>query len=203
MPGEVDLFAAWCLNEAAITQGIFCAAYASSLDYLVLAPDCLSMGMSDGGGTETGLQMIIDLEDKIGAVIQPALVEFTSGCDEAKFSGFFFGADGRTMHRARFRLRRGSPFIEFFSNDFAVGCAGSPIFTTNHQLIGFATVGTEHPCLNGYCHCYGRRLDLGLPKVISDSVDWDRFIVGHDIDEPSSDDLWLIHDQKMKKQLGG
>ena len=203
MPGAVDLFAAWCLNEPEITQGVFCASYASLLDYLVLAPDSLSMGMSDGGGTETGLQMIIDLEDKIGAGIRPAAIEFAPGCDEAKFSGFFFGSDGRTMHRARFRLRRGSPFIEFFSNDFAVGCAGSPIFTTSHQLIGFATVGTDHPWPNGYCHCYGRRLDLGLPKVISDSVDWDRFIVGHDVDEPSSDDPWLIHDQKMKEQFGG
>ena len=203
MPAEVDLFAAWFLNEPDIAQGIFCAMYASSLDYLVLAPDSLSVGMSEDGGTETGLQMLFDLEEKLGAGVRPATVEFGPSYDEEKVSGYFFGADGRTTHSARFRLRRGSPFIEFFSNDFNVGCAGSPIFTFDHRLIGFATTASNLPWPNGYCHCYGRRLDLGLPKIISDSIIWDRFIVSPNEVAPLDDDPWLILDQKMDEHLRG
>jgi hypothetical protein len=202
MPGEVDLFAAWCLNEPEITQGVFCAKYASSLDYLVLAPDSLSVGMSEDGGTESGLQMLIELEDKFGAGIQPAVVELAPGCDEAKFSGYFFGADGRTIYPSRFRLHRGSPFIEFFSNDFAVGCAGSPIFTASHQLIGFTTFGTARPGLNGFCHCCGRRLDCGLPKLIMDTLTWDQVRLPTEADGNPTEDLWQVLDQNIRKELG-
>jgi hypothetical protein len=176
-PGEADLFVAWCANMARIPRGVFASLYASSMDFQVLAPDGMTVETSEAGGTESSLQMIGEFHERFGKGIWPAEVVFEKGAASATLAGFFFGPDGRTIHRAKFKLWPGSGKIEFFSNDFVKGCSGGPIFTNGNQLIGVGTVHSNHPFPNGLRQCWGNRIDQCMPRLLQARIEWGRLLI--------------------------
>lgn len=192
LPGEVDLYAAWCLNDETMPHGFFASYYASTLDFMMLAPDGMTMQMSEEDGpTETGLDLICAFQEKHGPGIRPAEIEFPADVGSAKIRGFFLAADGRSLHRTIFKIWKNSAKIEFYSNDFTKGCSGAPIFTENHQFIGVATVGTTQPDLNGLHHCLGVRIDQCMPRLLTKHIQWDRLVIQPETDQtPDPNDPW-------------
>ncbi len=203
LPTEPNLFEAWCMNEPDIPIGTFQALYASSLDYLVLSPDSFTIEMSDGGGTESGVGLHIDFADKWGNEICPARLEFPSGCDSTKIRGYYFAADGKTPQPAIFRIFRNSHEIDFYSEGMERGGDGSPIFTDEHQLIGFVTVGSTGRDVNGQMHCLGRRIDQGLPPPVERRIKWDTVHVRAQSAEEQADptDPWKRRELELEKLL--
>ena len=199
-PGEADLFAAWCVSNPEIPRGIFASLYASSMDFQILAPDGMTVEMSQGGGTEGSLEMIGEFQERHDNGIRPAEVVFEEGATCAKLAGFFFGPDGRTIHRAKFMLRRDSGKIEFFSNDFTKGCSGGPIFTDGSHLIGVGTAHSDHPFPNGLRHCWGNRIDQCMPRLLQNRTEWDRLVIGCRLEEtPDPEDPWERLQVEMKR----
>jgi hypothetical protein len=191
LPGDADLFAAWCLNDPEVTRGIFAGYYASSLDFMILAPDGMTIEMTDGG-TEDGLQMTGEVWDKHGAGIRPTEIDFAEGVGSTKISGYYIGADGKTMHRVKFKIWKHSADIDFYSDDFLIGGTGSPIFTDENQLIGVTTVASSHPDLNGLHHCLGKRIDQCMPKLLHHCVEWDHLMIQPQPEQaPDPDDPWV------------
>jgi hypothetical protein len=190
IPGETDMFAAWCVNDPAITRGLFAGYYASTLDFMILSPNGMTVDMTEGG-TETGLQMVGDFMEKYSTPILPARIEFPEDLDSTIINGFFIGADGKIIYRTKFKIWRNSANIEFYSDVFVMGGSGSPIFTDNNQFIGVTTVSSSQPDLNGMHHCIGKRIDQCMPKLLHDSIRWDVLNVLPQPDQPTGlDDPW-------------
>jgi hypothetical protein len=204
LPLEVDLFCAWCLNDPELPTGCFGALYASSLGYLALAPDTFTVEMSEAGGTESGLGLLIDHRDKWADGLRLAKLEFPEGCNSTKVWGYYFAADGQSVERAKFRLHRGSHKIDFYSNGIRPGTSGSPIFTEDHKLIGFVGASMTMPDLNGLPHCLGCRFDLGLPAVLHGYVEWEEVSLAAESPEAANDpeDPWNRQEREMQKLLG-
>lgn len=204
LPTEVDLFSAWCLNDPELPPGCFGALYASSLGYLVLAPDTFSVEMSDGGGTESGLGLLSAFCDKWAVGLRPAKLEFPDGCDSTKVWGYYFAGEGGSVVRAKFRLFRGSHEIDFYSDGIRPGTSGSPIFTEDHKLIGFVGASMTSPDLNGLPHCLGCRFDFGLPAAVQRRVEWEVVTLAAESLEAAKDpeDPWNRRDQEVKKIFG-
>lgn len=191
LPGEVDLYAAWCVNDAAMPSGLFAGYYASSLDFMILAADGMSLITSEDGGTETALDLLEAFAEKHGAGIRPAEIHFPAEMESAKIRGFFFGANGKTRHWTAFRIWQHSAKFEFYSNDFTSGCSGGPIFKENHQFIGVTTVASTHPDLNGLHHCLGVRIDQCMPRLLSSRIPWDQFVILPQDQAPDPSDPWV------------
>lgn len=203
LPGDADLFEAWCLNEPERSAGCFAALYASSLGYLVLAPDTFSLEMSEAGGTESGLRLLMDFREKWGVGLRPAKLEFPEDCDSTKVWGYYFAADGHAFERTKFRLFRGSHKIDFYSDGMRPGTSGSPIFTDDHKLIGFAGASMTSPDVNGLPHCLGYRLDFGLPAVLHSEIEWETVSLSAESPEAAKDpqDPWNRNDEEVKKMF--
>lgn len=204
MPGDADLFSASCLNDPALTHGVFASLFASSMDFQILAPDGMMVQMSEGGGTETSVQMIMEFEEKYGAGLLPTEITFRWNTTCAEISGFFFGPDGKKMHRTRFKIWESSAMIEFFSNDFVNGCSGSPIFSDDNQLIGICTVASTEPWPNGLRHCLGVRIDQCMPQILQKNIRWERLVLPRGngaTDQPQQEDSpWRKLEEFAKKQ---
>jgi hypothetical protein len=192
LPGEVAIYAAWCVNDDTMPHGFFAGYYASSLDLMMLAPDGMTVHMSEEDGpTETGLDLICAFQEKHGPGIRPAEIQFPADAESAKIRGFFLAADGKTLHRTFFKIWKYSARIEFYSNDFTKGCSGGPIFTDNYQFIGVATVGTTHPDLNGLHHCLGVRIDQCMPRLLTKDIQWAHLVIQPETDRaPDPNDPW-------------
>ena len=188
LPGQADLFAAWCMNDPEITRGFFVGYYASSLDFMILSPMVMTVDMTEGG-TEDGVQMVVEFMEKLDTPIQPTQIEFADSVDSAILNGFFIGADGKTIHRVKFKIWKRSADIEFYSADFLTGGTGSPIFTDENQFIGVTTVSSGLPHLNGLHHCYGKRIDQCMPRFLHHRVEWDRLMIEpQPVQAPDPDD---------------
>ena len=199
MPGDADIYAAWCMNDPEIPHGFFAGYYASSLDFMILAPDGMTIEMTDGG-TETGLAMTCEVSEKHGAGIRPTEIEFAEGVGSAKINGYYFGADGKTMHRVKFKIWKHSADIDFYSDDFLTGGTGSPIFTDENQFIGVATVSSNHPDLNGLHHCIGKRIDQCMPRFLHHTVEWDHLLIQPQPEQaPDPDDPWVKQQAAIDK----
>ncbi len=199
LPGHADFFAAWCMNDPAITRGFLAGYYASSLDFMILSPVGMTVDMTEGG-TEKGVQMVSEVMEKFSKPIQPTEIEFTDGVDNAKLNGFFIGADGKTIHRVKFKIWKHSADIEFYSNDFRAGGTGSPIFTDQNQFIGVTTVSSRHPQLNGLHHCCGKRIDQCMPRFLHHRVEWDRLMIEpQPVQAPDPDDPWVREQAALDK----
>ena len=191
MPGHADLFAAWCMNDPEITRGFFAGYYASTLDFMILSPTGMTVDMTEGG-TEEGVQMVGEVMEKLGTPIQPTQIEFAEGVGSAKLNGFYIGADGKTIHRVKFKIWNHSATIEFYSDDFLKGGTGSPIFTDENQFIGVTTVSSGHPHLNGLHHRYGKRIDQCMPRLLHHCVEWDHLMIQPQAEQtPDPEDPWV------------
>ncbi len=177
LPGDADIYAAWCLNDETLPRGLLAGLYASTLDFMILAPDGMTVILSEDGGTETGLALLSEFEEKYNSDILPTEIEFPEATESAKIHGFFFGADGKTRHRTQFKIWKNSYQIEFYSNDFERGCPGGPIFTDQNQFIGVVTVASTHPDLNGLRHCLGVRIDQCMPRLLQSRIQWDSLVI--------------------------
>lgn len=193
LPGDADIYAAWCLNDETMPHGLLAGLYASTLDFMILAPDGMTVIMSEEGGTETGLDLLCDFTEKYNSDIRPTEVEFPPEMQSAKIHGYFFGADGKTRHRTKFKIWHHSAKIEFYSNDFEAGCSGGPIFTDQDHFIGVVTVASSHPDLNGLRHCLGVRIDQCMPRLLQSRIQWDRLVIQPEIHQaPDPNDPWEL-----------
>ncbi len=191
LPGEVDLYDVWCMNDPTIPRGLLAGHYASTLGCMILASDSMTVITSEDGGTESGFALLSEFEEKYGSEIRPTEIEFPEETESAKVHGFFFGADGKTRHRTLFKIWKNSYQIEFYSNDFERGCPGGPIFTDQNQFIGVVTVASTHPCLNGLRHCLGVRIDQCMPRLLQSRIQWDRLVIQPETHQaPDPNDPW-------------
>ena len=191
LPGEVDLYDVWCLNDATIPRGLLAGHYASTLGCMILAPDSMNVITSEDGGTESGFALLSEFEEKYGSDIRPTEIEFPEVTESAQIHGFFFGADGKTRHGTQFKIWKNSYQIEFYSNDFERGCPGGPIFTDQNQFIGVVTVACTHPDLNGLRHCLGVRIDQCMPRLLSRRIQWDSLVIQPETHQaPDPNDPW-------------
>lgn len=191
IPGYADIYAAWCVNDETLPRGLVAGLYASTLDFMILAPDGMTVIMSEDGGTESGLALLTEFHEKYGYVIRPTEMEFPPDMESAKIQGYFFGADGKTRHPAKFKIFNHSANVEFYSNDFKAGCSGGPIFTDQDQFIGVVTVASTHPDLNGLRHCLGVRIDQCMPRLLQNRIQWDRLVIQPETHQsPDPNDPW-------------
>ena len=191
LPGDADIYAAWCLNDETLPRGLLAGLYASTLDFMILAPDGMTVILSEDGGTETGLALLSEFEEKYDSDIRPTEIEFPEETESTKIHGYFFGADGKTRHSAKFKIWNHSAKIEFYSNDFESGCSGGPIFTDQDQFIGVVTVASSHPDLNGLRHCLGVRIDQCMPRLLSRRIQWDSLVIQPETHQaPDPNDPW-------------
>ena len=70
---------------------------------MILSPTGMTVDMTEGG-TEEGAQMVGEVMEKLGTPIQPTQIEFAEGVGSAKLNGFYIGADGKTIHRVKFKI---------------------------------------------------------------------------------------------------
>jgi hypothetical protein len=158
---------------------------------MILASDSMTVITSEDGGTESGFALLSEFEEKYGSEIRPTEIEFPEETESVKIHGYFFGADGKTRHSAKFKIWNHSANIEFYSNDFERGCPGGPIFTDQNQFIGVVTVASTHPCLNGLRQCLGVRIDQCMPRLLQSRIQWDRLVIQPETPQaPDPNDPW-------------
>ena len=164
----------WRISDG--TKGTFAMLYASTMDFMILAPDGMTSSSSEAGGTESSWDVIIAAEERCSS-LRPTEVVFQSGATAIMLPGFFFGPNGKTRHKAEFELHKDSAIIGFYSNDAVKGCSGGPMFTEDYQLIGIYTNSSKQPLEGNLRHCIGRRIDLCLPRLLYPQIEWDRLLI--------------------------
>jgi hypothetical protein len=167
---------AWRAADA--TRGDFSVLHASIMDFMILAPDGMIVGSSDGAGPTESSWDVIYAAAEAGFTLNPCAGACQSDSNVASVDGLVFGQDGKTTHSATFELRRYSALITFDSNDTAPGCSGGPLFTNAGQLIGVFTHTSRVPINRALHHCIGRRIDLCIPLLFSRPIPWEFMLVG-------------------------
>lgn len=158
------------------TKGTFAVLYASTMDFMILAPDSMTVESSEAGGTESSWD-VIQAAEELHEALRPTEVVFQNGSAAVKLPGFFFGPDGKTRHHAEFALSRNSGFITFHSNDAVKGCSGGPLFTEDFKLIGIYTNSGNYPLEGDLRHCIGRRIDQCMPRFLYPMIEWETMVV--------------------------
>src|SRR5665213_2534527 len=108
--GYADWVEVWRVCNG--TVGTFAVLHASTLDFMILAPDGMTLNSSEAGGTETSWDVIHSYAETHSELC-PAEILFQSDATSADLPGFFFVPDGKTLHRAKFQLSKSSAFITF------------------------------------------------------------------------------------------
>jgi hypothetical protein len=171
-----DLIEVWRAADG--TQGNFAVLHASSMDFMILAPDgMIVVSSEDDGPTQSSWDVIYSASDA-GLPLKPCEITFLGDADKASVEGFFFGPDGKTIHQTTFELVKHSALITFHSNDAIKGCSGGPLFTSDGKLVGIYTNSSEHLMENGLRHCIGRRIDLCIPRLFQAVISWESITFG-------------------------
>lgn len=159
-----------------VTNGVcgdFALYMATSMDVTVLAANGLHVGSDDGGPTDSAYNVILDYSNDHDVPLRPATVSFSNKCRSAKFNGYYFDKDGRTYHRTEFEVNPSNELISFYSEINMPGRSGGPILTEDMKIIGVVSAMASHKAENGLYHYYGRRIDLSVPVLFKDQIDWD------------------------------
>lgn len=156
------------------TCGTFAMLYGSTMDFMILAPDGMTVESSEAGGTESSWDVIAEAEE-CDAILSPAELSFVSGAEQAQIRGFFFSREGTAIHEATFEVHRDSGFVTFHSDDAIKGCSGGPLCTEDGKVFGIYTNSSREP-LPGQTlrHCVGRRIDLCIPRLLYPQINWNR-----------------------------
>ena len=157
-------------------SGTFAMLLATTMDFMILAPDGLNLGLSEGGPTSSAFD-VADTWEERHPHIKPTSVRFESGVSAVELPGFFFGPDGKTIHKTVFTIFRDSEQVSYFSNEMVPGCSGGPLFTEDLHLIGVNTNFSNMPNRSGQRHAVGRRIDLCCPQLLQPRFDWELLAV--------------------------